>query len=100
MTAQHTKDVDILTSIEVLDILADAIDNRRGGFHRECDGEIRWTKCDANNIDEFQVTVELVLLGGPFVRAVIFPPRALVPSACTLITARPPATMPFLPLAL
>ncbi|KAH9221091.1 hypothetical protein DL95DRAFT_455872 [Leptodontidium sp. 2 PMI_412] len=64
---QKPKDVDILVGVEALAILDDAIINMREGFHRDCDGTIKWDKCDLDNNKLFEVTVELVELGGPFV---------------------------------
>lgn len=34
---RKTKDVDIIVSKEALSFLEDAIANRRGGFHKDCD---------------------------------------------------------------
>ncbi|KAH8590106.1 hypothetical protein B0O99DRAFT_599368 [Bisporella sp. PMI_857] len=60
-------DVDILVGIEVLAILDDAIINKREGFHRDHDGTIKWDKCDSKKNKLFEVIVELVEIGGPFV---------------------------------
>lgn len=64
---RKAKDVDILVGVEALEILDDAITNQREGFHRDCDGTIKWDKCDSSDNKLFEVTVELVDLGGPFV---------------------------------
>ncbi|OCL08745.1 hypothetical protein AOQ84DRAFT_388627 [Glonium stellatum] len=64
---RKAKDVDILVGVEALAILDDAIINQREGFHRDSDGTIKWDKCDSQQIKLFEVTVELVELGGPFV---------------------------------
>ncbi|CZS93845.1 uncharacterized protein RAG0_03951 [Rhynchosporium agropyri] len=61
------KDVDILVGVEALAVLDDAIINLREGFHRDCDGTIKWDKCDLQNNKLFEVTIELVKLGGPFI---------------------------------
>lgn len=45
----------------------DAIVNMREGFHRDLDGTIKWDKCDSQKKKVFEVTVELVEMGGPFV---------------------------------
>jgi len=39
---RKAKDVDILVGLEALAILDDAIVNKREGFHRDCDGTIKW----------------------------------------------------------
>lgn len=44
---RKVKDVDILVGVEALVILDDAITNLREGFHRDCDGTIKWDKCDS-----------------------------------------------------
>jgi hypothetical protein len=67
---RKAKDVDILVGVEALAILDDAIINMREGFHRDCDGTIKWDKCDSQQHKLFEVTVELVELGGPFVSRV------------------------------
>jgi hypothetical protein len=64
---RKAKDVDILVSVEALAILDDAIINMREGFHRDSDGTIKWDKRDLHQVKLFEVTVELVELGGPFV---------------------------------
>ena len=64
---RKAKDVDILVGVEALAILDDAIINMREGFHRDCDGAIKWDKCDSQQTKLFEVTVELVEIGGPFV---------------------------------
>jgi hypothetical protein len=64
---RKVKDVDILVGVEALVILDDAIINMREGFHRDCDGTIKWDKCDSQRNKLFEVTVELVEIGGPFV---------------------------------
>lgn len=64
---RKAKDVDILVGVEALAILEDAIINMREGFHRDYDGTIKWDKMDSSNNKFFEVTVELVELGGPFV---------------------------------
>jgi hypothetical protein len=64
---RKAKDVDILVGVEALAILDDAIINMREGFHRDCDGTIKWDKCDSQQNKLFEVTVELVEMGGPFV---------------------------------
>ncbi|KAF7922662.1 hypothetical protein BELL_0576g00070 [Botrytis elliptica] len=64
---RKAKDVDILVGVEALAILDDAIINMREGFHRDTDGTIKWDKLDSANNKLFEVTVELVELGGPFV---------------------------------
>jgi hypothetical protein len=64
---RKAKDVDILVGVKTLAILDDAIINKREGFHRDCDGTIKWDKCDSQNNKLFEVIVELVEIGGPFV---------------------------------
>jgi hypothetical protein len=64
---RKAKDVDILVGVEALAILDDAIINMWEGFHRDCDGTIKWDKCDPQQNKLFEVTVELVEIGGPFV---------------------------------
>ncbi|CZR63810.1 uncharacterized protein PAC_13707 [Phialocephala subalpina] len=64
---RKAKDVDILVGVEALAILDDAIINMREGFHRDYDGTIKWDKCDLQNNKLFEVTVEFVDMGGPFV---------------------------------
>jgi hypothetical protein len=64
---RKVKDVDILVGVEALAILDDAIINMREGFHRDYDGTIKWDKCDSQQNKLFEVTVELVEIGGPFV---------------------------------
>ena len=64
---RKAKDVDILVGVEALAILDDAIINMREGFHRDYDGTIKWDKCDSQQNKLFEVTVELVEIGGPFV---------------------------------
>jgi len=70
--ARITKDVDILVSTPVLSILSTAIDTDTGGFHRDSDGEVKWGYCgadgdgDGDGVYEFDIRVELVLLGVPF----------------------------------
>jgi hypothetical protein len=64
---RKAKDVDILVGVEALAILDDAIDNQREGFHRDYDGTIKWDKCDSQQVKLFEVPVELVEIGGPFV---------------------------------
>ncbi|KAK0106654.1 hypothetical protein ONS96_004274 [Cadophora gregata f. sp. sojae] len=54
---RKAKDVDILVGVEALAILDDAIINMREGFHRDCNGSIKWDKCDANNNKLFEVTL-------------------------------------------
>lgn len=67
---RKTKDVDILVGVEALAILDDAITNQRDGFHRDIDGTIKWDKYDLQKKKLFEVTVELVEMGGPFVTRV------------------------------
>jgi hypothetical protein len=64
---RKVKDVDILVGVEALAILDDAIISLREGFHRDCDGTIKWDKCDSQQNKLFEVKVELVEIGGPFV---------------------------------
>ncbi|PMD12055.1 hypothetical protein NA56DRAFT_666687 [Hyaloscypha hepaticicola] len=64
---RKAKDVDILVGVETLAILDDAIINMRKGFHRDRDGTIKWDKCDSQQHKLFEVTVELVEIGGRFV---------------------------------
>jgi len=64
---RKVKDVDILVGVEALAILDDAIINMREGFHRDCDGTIKWDKYDSQQNRLLEVTVELVEIGGLFV---------------------------------
>jgi len=64
---RKTKDIDILVGVQALEILDDAILKTREGFHRDCDGTIKWDKCDPEQNKLFEVTVELVEIGGAFV---------------------------------
>ena len=64
---RKTEDTDIAVSQKCLELLEDAVDNRRGGFHRDADGSIRWDERGPSGQVEFSIPVELLLLGGPFV---------------------------------
>lgn len=62
MSDRKTKDADILVSAKALAYLEDAVNHKRGGFHRDTDLEIFWETPVG-----FNVRVELVLEAGPFV---------------------------------
>src|SRR5450432_4098186 len=66
MSGRKTKEADILVSAEALACLEDAIVKKRGGFHRDTDGVIKWDKRDTNGKEVFQVQLEFILIGGPF----------------------------------
>lgn len=66
MASRKTDDVDIVVTTQALAILNDAIDNRQGGFHKDSDESIMWSKRDG--LDHlFYVRVELIEIEGPFV---------------------------------
>ncbi|MCJ1247093.1 hypothetical protein MMC30_004304 [Trapelia coarctata] len=66
VSERFTNDCDILVTPEVLALLGDVVNNQRGGFHVDSDGEIRWEVRTAEGVREFEIKVEFVLLGGPF----------------------------------
>lgn len=67
MPDRKTDDADITVSTESLAFLEDAAANKRGGFHRDTDGAIKWNERDHLGRFSFSVDIEYVLLGGPFV---------------------------------
>ena len=52
MVSRKTEDADILVSVTALAILDNAIDSRRGGFHKDSDETIRWAQ-RAPNVSPF-----------------------------------------------